>query len=396
VSAHLLRDPALAPILGALPHARLVGGCVRDMLAGRAIADIDLATPEPPDQVLAAIEAAGLRAVPTGLAHGTITAISAGRSIEITTLRRDVSTDGRHAEVAWTDDWRLDAARREFTINAMSLDQAGMLHDFFGGAADLAAGRVRFVGDAAVRIAEDFLRILRFFRFFARYGSGEPDEAAVRAIAGSTDGLGRLSPERIWSEIKRILSIPDPTRAVALMQQLGVLQTVLPEAKDLARLGSVIAAGVPPDPVLRVAALMGQGSGAAVEALAARLRVSTAESDRLLALLTGPVPPAGADDAMLRQLLADEPAPILAGRLTLAGGSATLRDHLLAMEPPTFALAGRDVLAMGLPAGPGVGEILAQVRQWWLDGGCVAGRDACLDKLRRFICAGSTASPGNQ
>ncbi len=396
MSAHLLGDPALAPILRALPNARLVGGCVRDMLAGRAIADIDLATPEPPDQVLAAIEAAGLRAVPTGLAHGTITAVSAGRSVEITTLRRDVSTDGRHAEVAWTDDWRLDAARRDFTINAMSLDQAGTLHDFFGGAADLAAGRVRFVGDAAVRIAEDFLRILRFFRFFARYGSGEPDAAAVHAIAGSTDGLARLSPERIWSELKRILSIPDPLRAVALMQQLGVLHAVLPEAKDLARLGRVIADAVPPDPVLRVAALMGEGAGIAVEALAARLRFSTAESDRLLALLTGPVPPAGADDAMLRRLLADEPAPILAGRLTLAGGSATLRDHLLAMESPSFPLAGRDVLALGLQAGPAVGDILAQVRQWWLDGGCLAGRDACIDRAMCLVRARSSAAPGIQ
>jgi len=396
VSADLLDDPALAPILRALPHARLVGGCVRDMLAGRAIADIDLATPEPPDQVLAAIKAAGLRAVPTGLAHGTITAISGGRSVEITTLRRDVSTDGRRAEVAWTDDWRLDAARRDFTINAMSLDQAGLLHDFFGGAADLAAGRVRFVGDAAVRIAEDFLRILRFFRFFARYGSGEPDAAAVHAIAGSTDGLARLSPERIWSELKRILSIPDPLRAVALMQQLGVLHAVLPEAKDLARLGRVIADAVPPDPVLRVAALMGEGAGIAVEALAARLRFSTAESDRLLALLTGPVPPAGADDAMLRRLLADEPAPILAGRLTLAGGSATLRNHLLAMEPPSFPLAGRDVLALGLQAGPAVGDILAQVRQWWLDGGCLAGREACIDRAMCLVRALSSAAPGIQ
>jgi tRNA nucleotidyltransferase/poly(A) polymerase len=394
VSARLLDDPALSPILRALPHARLVGGCVRDMLACRPVADIDLATPEPPDQVLAAIEAAGLRAVPTGLAHGTITALSAGRTFEITTLRRDVSTDGRHAEVAWTDDWRLDAARRDFTINAMSLDQAGTLHDFFGGAADLDAGRVRFVGDAAVRIAEDFLRVLRFFRFFARYGNGAPDADAVHAIARSVDGLARLSAERIWSELKRILSIPDPIETVALMQQLGVLHAVLPEATDLARLRRVIAAGVPPDPILRVAALVREGSGA--EALAARLRFSAAEGDRLLALLTGPVPLAGADDAALRRLLADEPAPILAGRLILAGAPVALHEHLLSLAPPTFPLAGRDVLALGLPAGPGVGEILAQVRQWWMEGGCIAGRDGCLERLGVLARGRSSAPPGNQ
>jgi len=376
----LLDDPALVPILRALPNARLVGGCVRDMFAHHPVADIDLATPETPDQVLAAVEAAGLRALPTGLAHGTITALSAGRSFEITTLRRDVRTDGRHAQVAWTGDWREDAARRDFTINAMSLDQAGTLHDYFGGAADLAEGRVRFVGDAAVRIAEDYLRILRFFRFFARYGRGAPDAQAVQAIARSTDGLARLSAERIWSEFKRILSIPDPMRAMALMRQLGVLQAVLPEATDLTRLGRVVTEAVPPDPILRLAALMGEASGA--EGLAARLRFSTAESDRLLALLTGPIPPADADDASLRRLLADEPAPILAGRLILAGAPAALRDRVLALEPPIFPLAGRDVLALGLPAGPGVGEILAQVRQWWLDGGCLATRNACLERLR--------------
>jgi tRNA nucleotidyltransferase/poly(A) polymerase len=205
----------------------------------------------------------------------------------------------------------------------------------------------------------------------------------VHAIARSTDGLARLSPERIWSELKRILSIPDPMQAIVLMQQLGVLPAVLPEATDAARLGRVIAAAVPPDPILRLAALTGEASGA--EALAARLRFSTAESDRLLALLRGPIPPNAADDATLRRLLADEPAPILAGRLILAGAPAALRERLLALKPPTFPLAGRDVLALGLPAGPAVGDMLVQVRRWWLDGGCLAGHDACLEQLRRIV-----------
>ena len=177
----LLADPDLGRILTALPRARVVGGAVRDAIAGRGVADIDLATPAPPEVTSAALEAAGFRVIPTGLAHGTVTAVRDGRPFEITTLRRDVATDGRHAEVAWTDDWREDAARRDFTINAMSLDRAGTVHDYFGGQEDLAAGIVRFVGEPGRRIAEDYLRILRFFRFLARYGRGARDTAALEA-----------------------------------------------------------------------------------------------------------------------------------------------------------------------------------------------------------------------
>jgi poly(A) polymerase/tRNA nucleotidyltransferase (CCA-adding enzyme) len=381
VSDTLLRDPALAPIFSALPNARLVGGCVRDMLAGVPITDIDLATPEPPEATLAALAAAGLRTLPTGLAHGTITALSEGRPFEITTLRRDLRTDGRHAEVAWTDDWREDAARRDFTINAMSLDQNGTLHDYFGGAADLAAGRVRFVGDAAQRIAEDYLRILRYFRFLARYGRGEPDADAVQSIAAATTGLARLSPERVWSELKRILSIPDPMASLTLMAQLGVLHAVLPEA-SVPNLDRLVGSGAPDDPLLRLGALLTLGVAGAV---AERLRFSTAERDRLLAMLAVPVPGEGDDDATLRRLLADEPAETLLDRLHLAHADEGLRRRLLSIERPIFPLAGRDALAMGLPPGPAVGAALAAVRQWWLDGGCTAGRAACLVKLAESI-----------
>ncbi|HJS85477.1 MAG TPA: CCA tRNA nucleotidyltransferase, partial [Acetobacteraceae bacterium] len=220
----------------ALPEARVVGGAVRDSLLGLPVADIDLATPASPDQVIAALTRAGVRTIPTGLGHGTVTALVDGRGYEITTLRRDVATDGRHAVVAFTDDWRTDAARRDFTLNALSMDRHGAVFDYFGGIADLRAGRIRFVGDPARRIAEDYLRILRFFRFHARYARAPPDGAAIRAIQAGLPGLARLSPERVWSELKRILEAPDPRAALALMARLSVLAATLPEGADLPRL----------------------------------------------------------------------------------------------------------------------------------------------------------------
>ena len=192
--------------------ARFVGGCVRDGLLGldQAGRDLDLATPEPPEQVIALLEAAGLQAIPTGLAHGTVTAVADARRFEITTLRRDVATDGRHASVAFTDDFEADAARRDFTINAMSCDRDGRLFDYFGGRADLAAGRVRFVGPAAARIAEDYLRILRFFRFLAHYGRLPADAEALPACAAAAPAIARLSGERVQAEMRKLLAATDP------------------------------------------------------------------------------------------------------------------------------------------------------------------------------------------
>ena len=201
----LTADPALATVWRVLPGARLVGGVVRDLIAGAAIADLDLATPDPPETVVRRLADAAIRSIATGLSHGTVTALAGTRPIEITSLRRDEQTDGRHAIVAWTDDWREDAQRRDFTINAMSLAPDGALFDYFDGLKDLRAGRVRFVGDAGARIAEDALRILRFFRFDARYRSGMPDAPAIKAIAASLPALERLSAERVWSELRRIL-----------------------------------------------------------------------------------------------------------------------------------------------------------------------------------------------
>ncbi len=383
VDAAFLSDPAVASLFAALPGVRAVGGCVRDALARQPIADIDLATPMRPDEVANALSAAGIRAVPTGLDHGTLTALIGGHGFEVTTLRRDVLTDGRHAEVAWTDDWQVDAARRDFTINAMSMTPDGTLFDYFGGQADLRAGRVRFVGDAAARVVEDHLRVLRFFRFQARYGTGAPDPDALAAVAGGAASIARLSVERVWSELKRILAAPDPAVSVALMDRLGVLAVAMPEGADPAALARLCALGAPPDPILRLASLL-TGDPAA---LAARLRLSHAEAGRLNAVRGRPLVP-DASDAERRRALALDPAETLIDRTWLSGQAGPswdqLRARLAAMPRPVFPLEGRDVLAIGLAPGPRVGALLRAVAAWWMDGGCVADAAACRVELARL------------
>jgi poly(A) polymerase len=376
-----LSDPALSRVLSALPEARIAGGAVRDVLAGRPVADIDLATPRQPDDVLAVLSKAGIRAVPTGIAHGTVTAISGGRGFEITTLRRDVETDGRHAVVVFTNDWRADAARRDFTMNALSMTRDGAVFDYFGGIADLQRGVVRFVGDPATRIAEDYLRILRFFRFHARYGAGPPDRQALAAIQAGVAGLGRLSAERVWGELIRILAVPDPRGTLALMAELGVLAAVIPEGTDLRPLDRIVGAGAPADPLLRLAAVL---TGDA-ESFASRLRLSGADRERLIALRQAPPVRPDMDDATLRRLLADTEPVILRDRTWLEGDSGpdwnALRVRLAAMPRPVFPLEGRDVLALGLEPGPAVGELLRAVRSWWRAGGCAADPAACRAEL---------------
>ncbi|MBB2200244.1 CCA tRNA nucleotidyltransferase [Gluconacetobacter tumulisoli] len=387
----------LSRIWAVLPRARLVGGVVRDLIAGRVVSDLDLATPEAPDRVIAALAGAGIKVVPTGLAHGTVTAVIAGRPYEITTLRRDERTDGRHAVVAWTDDWREDAARRDFTINAMSCGCDGVVHDYFGGRADVRTGHVRFVGDAATRIHEDALRILRFFRFHARYGRGEPDGAAMAAIAALADGLARLSVERVWSELRRILAGPALMETLALMERSGVLARLLPEGTDRPALDRLLATGAPADAILRLGVLAPGDAGG----LAARLRLSRAEAVALSSVRAAPVPDPAADDDARRRLLADEPAEILVRR-SWVGQAARLgrpsadwdelRQDLTARPRPVFPLAGRDLLAAGIPPGPRVGQALAELRAWWMAGGCRARRQACLARLGEGA-ADRTAGP---
>lgn len=396
---------ALDQIWSIFPEARLVGGVVRDLLMQRPVADVDLATPEPPERVLDLLVQAGVKAVPTGLSHGTITAVIVSAPYEITTLRRDTETDGRHAVVCWTTDWREDAARRDFTINAMSRDKDGGLHDYFGGQNDLAQGLVRFVGDASTRIEEDALRILRFFRFQGRYGAGMPDSQAMQAITRHGDLLTLLSVERVWSELQRILTGPNAISQIVLMDQCGVLSRLLPEGADVQRFISLVQAGAPANAPLRLAALARENK----TILARRLKLSKAEEAFLVAVSSGSVPSVEATDDALRRLLAQESAESLIGRVWLAqadrgadrtgkntnaadtpeGDDATgydaLRARLAAMPRPVFPLAGRDVLAAGHPPGPDVGKVLQKVQDWWMQNGCTASRDACLAQLSTVL-----------
>ncbi|MEE8534186.1 MAG: CCA tRNA nucleotidyltransferase, partial [Alphaproteobacteria bacterium] len=232
-----MKAPATRAVVDALTadsaEVRFVGGCVRDAVAGRKVTDVDIATPDPPETVTRLLEAAGIRVVPTGIAHGTVTAVIRHRHFEITTLRRDVETYGRRAKVAFTDDWTADAARRDFTINALFCDPDGTLYDPFGGIDDLDAGRVRFVGDAVKRIKEDVLRLLRFFRFYAHYGRPPPDAEALAACRAMARALPGLSGERVSAELLRLLAAPDPAAVLALMIEAEVLAFVLPEVAGL-------------------------------------------------------------------------------------------------------------------------------------------------------------------
>ena len=391
-----LADPALRAVLDALPGARLVGGSVRDALSGRPVADVDLATPDPPDAVMAALGRAGLRAIPTGLDHGTVTAAAGGKTFEITTLRRDVETNGRHARVAFTGDWREDAARRDFTINAMSMTRDGAVHDYFGGIADLRAGALRFVGDPTRRIAEDYLRVLRYFRFFARYAAVPPELAVRAALRAGIPGITTLSAERVWSELLRILAAPDPGAAVVLMAELGILAAVIPEGADPAALARLIAAGAPADPLLRLAALL-TGD---IERFADRLRLSAAERQHLLQLRMTPLARPEDDDATLRRLLADHERAALIDRTLLAQtlpanqsepGWLALRARLALLPQPVFPLQGSDVLALGVQPGPRVGGLLHATRAWWLASGCTAGVEACRAELARALSHGDAS-----
>ena len=358
----------LAALGGDEGLTRYVGGAVRDDLLDLPVSDVDLATRIEPDEVMKRLEKARIKAVPTGIDHGTITAVSDGHPYEITTLRRDVTTDGRRATVAFTSDWEEDAARRDFTINALFADvRTGEIFDYFGGLDDLQARRVRFIGDPLKRIAEDHLRILRYFRFHARFGAGAPDPAALDACTARANDLMALSRERIADELLKLLGLPDPAPTVGIMLERGILKPVIPEitAERLDDLHALIAtedsAGLPADGLRRLAALL-PPEAVVADSVAVRLRLSNKARKRLACVAVrdvGDVAEAlayrvGTDCAVDRLLLAGEPQAAA---------------KIASWRPPRLPIGGGALIARGLPEGPIVARTLRKIEQRWVDAG---------------------------
>ncbi len=397
-----LTRPETQAVLAALKAAghegRIVGGAVRNALMGKAVADIDIATPATPEQVMQAAATARLHVIPTGLKHGTVTVVSHHVPHEVTTLRRDVATDGRHATVAYTQDWAADAARRDFTINALYCDAGGTVHDPLGGYPDLVARRVRFIGSADARIAEDYLRILRFFRFHAEYSAGALDAEGLAACARGRDGLARLSAERVRAEFLKLILAPGALAALEAMAAHGLLALVLggaPRLADFARLIAIeTTLTVPPEPIRRLGCLALHGDTDAVR-LAELLRLSNDERALLESLVS---PNAGRLHAALGH---DATAkPLLYRMGARAWHDAVLVQWAWSGAPPTddgwqrlstlpqrwpapvFPLKGGDLLALGLSPGPRVGALLRQLEEQWISNGFEDDRDRLLALAR--------------
>jgi poly(A) polymerase len=363
--------PGLDRLLAALGEndARFVGGAVRDGLLGEPVKDVDIATVHAPQEVIARLAGVpGIRTVPTGIDHGTITAVIEGWPVEITTLRRDVSTDGRRATVAFSTDWREDAARRDFTFNALYADvRDGTITDFFGGIADLQARRVRFIGDPGQRIAEDHLRILRFFRFHARFGVGDPDPAGYAACVAAANSLMALSRERVAEELTRLLAVPDPAPTVRLMVAGGILAPVLPEVDrtGVERLARLVAreaeAGVPPAAIRRLCALLPHDPRAG-DAVAARLKLSNKARKRI-AVALGPAPDHDDEQALAYRLGVEGAID----RMLLDPDRPARRAAALSgWQKPTLPVSGGMLVARGLAAGPDIARMLRAIEEQWI------------------------------
>lgn len=393
ISPPWLSEPPLAQLLALLnrdhQEARVVGGAVRNALLGIPHGDIDIATTALPAEVMRRAAAAGFKPVPTGVAHGTVTVVIEGRPFEVTTLREDVETFGRHATVRFGRDWARDAERRDFTMNALSLSADGIAHDYVGGLADLKARRVRFIGDAATRIAEDYLRILRFFRFHAFYGEGHPDAAGLHATIVARAGLAQLSRERVRMELLKLLLAPRATPALVVMAESGLIGPVLggvPHLASFANMAKLEAAcGLWPDSTRRLAAL-GVWIGEDAERLWQRLRLTNAEYARLITMATDwwRVSPAMGDAA--RALIYrigpegfTERVLLAWSRSDAAASDQAWRD--LALLPqrwtaPTFPLRAADFMARGVKKGPALGATLARAETAWIAAGFPLEKEA--------------------
>lgn len=414
-AASWLHDPATQRVFAALNQngyvARAVGGCVRNALLAAAAplghapappqaTDIDIATTATPEQTLTLAAAAGLKTVPTGLQHGTITVIANGRTFEVTTLRRDVTTDGRRAEVAFTDDWAMDAARRDFTMNALYADASGTVFDPLGGYTDLRAGIIRFVGDPTTRIREDYLRILRFFRFSAEYGRDAPDPASLNACVLNRRGIEQLSAERIRQELVKLVVAKGAARTIADMAGYGILSEILPIAPNISRLAALIERDTPPDAALRIATLTIHVAEN-VATVTDRLRLSKAETAALttiakalshrVELLAGQ----GADLTTARKLLyMHGPAAyqrIIKFHWTLSGADQAdlawlaLLDLPNRWQPPTLPVTGQNLLSLGVAAGPELGCLLSALETLWIDADFSENKARLLAEAKRHI-----------
>jgi tRNA nucleotidyltransferase/poly(A) polymerase len=381
---------------------RVVGGAVRNALLGLPVIEaVDLATTAEPERVMALAKEAGLKAVPTGIDHGTVTIIANGLPFEVTTLRRDVETLGRHAKIAYTTSWEEDARRRDFTLNALYADRDGKVFDPLGGYDDLAAGRVRFIGDAEARIKEDFLRILRFFRFHAYYGKGEMDAAGLHAAVKLRAGLEQLSAERVAGELRRILVAPQAARAVEALYDYGLLTGVLGGVPRLGRFERLVAIeeanGLTPDAGLRLAALA-VFVEEDVSRLGLRLRLANAEQ-AVLALAArgregaGLPDEAAAKSALYRLGSSYRSALLLAWVDSGASSDDAAWRRALALperwQAPSFPIGGNDIMALGASKGPEIGELLKRLEQDWIASGFALGRDELLAKARSRIAEAS-------
>ncbi|WP_019961190.1 CCA tRNA nucleotidyltransferase [Woodsholea maritima] len=397
-------DPRAQRVMTALNDVRpdcvrFVGGCVRNALRGAPIKDLDLATQLTPQASLAALQAADIKVIPTGMEHGTLTAIVEGEPFEVTSLRRDVATDGRRAVVAFTQDWAEDAARRDFYLNALYVDGTGQLYDPLGGYEDALAGRIRFIGDAETRIREDYLRIFRFYRFQACYGEGDLDRVGQAACTALAGGVKTLSRERIWSEVKALLSAPDPLLALKGVERSTILEQVLTQGLDFNALFGIIKresdVGLSPDPLVRLAALVRgrclRTHWDAVSAINQAFRPSKTEEARLSAALTPPSWDWGGESASIRAAAYREGAEAVSDQMRLA-----VLDHDQADTPwmmralhdlehwlkPGLPVTGGDLIALGVAPGPQLGEILAALEAQWIASDFTLTRDRLLNRVR--------------
>lgn len=406
-----METPEVKAVFAALTsggkEARFIGGCVRDTLMKRPVSDIDIATQERPERVIELLQDAGISVIPTGIEHGTVTAVIGGLSYEITSLRKDIETDGRHAVVEFTDDWRTDAGRRDFTFNTMSATPDGMVYDYYNGIQDLASRVIRFVGNVQRRIDEDHLRVLRYFRFIAVLGMRIANKYDFQTCINNAHLLTNLSAERIRSELFKILDSANQFDTLKLMIDHGVMQYILPEAEKTDRLkrlmwietSAIKFDSVGPDKIRRLAAVI-DTDAAGAEAIARRLMFSRADREHLKHLAEPSWQATwDVDETALRAVLFRLGAAEVIDLVLLAWAKRlVLTPRLLRQEkdgwqnviriadawsPIEFPLRGRDVLELGVGEGPEVSVLLGAVEDWWLSGGCHAGRNDCLEELRR-------------